>query len=81
MRVIKKKKKRKKILRPKKCKFCVAKVQDIDYKDINRMKKFLTDQGKIIARKITGNCAKHQRQMTGSIKRAREMALLPYCGN
>lgn len=66
--------------RPKKkvCSFCVDKVEHIDYKDIGRLKKFTTERGKILPRRISGNCAKHQRQLTLAIKRARSIALLPF---
>ena len=69
-----------KIRRAKKkvCSFCVDKVVDIDYKDIAKLKKFISERGKILPRRISGNCAKHQRQMTTAIKRARHIALLPY---
>jgi len=60
------------------CSFCVDKVQDIDYKDTARLRRYLNERGKIIPRRISGNCAKHQRQVTLAIKRARQMALLPY---
>jgi small subunit ribosomal protein S18 len=60
------------------CSFCVDKVQDIDYKDTARLRRYLNERGKIIPRRISGNCAKHQRQVTVAIKRARQMALLPY---
>ena len=73
-------KRKKKIIRPKKCKFCLNGVKDIDYKDVGRMSKYITERGKIIGRRITGNCAKHQRQLAASIKRARVMALLPFTG-
>lgn len=64
--------------RRKGCNFCVDHADHIDYKDINRLKKYTTDRGKILPRRITGNCAKHQRALTIAIKRARTMALLPY---
>ena len=64
--------------RKKVCNFCVDKVDHIDYKDSNRLKKYMTERGKILPRRITGNCAKHQRAVTVAIKRARAMALLPY---
>ncbi|MDP3980178.1 MAG: 30S ribosomal protein S18 [Chlamydiota bacterium] len=67
-----------KILRKKKCKFCVDKVEDIDYKDVLRLRKNLTERGKIIPRRITGNCSTHQRQLALSVKRARFIALIPY---
>lgn len=73
-------KKKKKIIRKKKCKFCTNTVVGIDYKEISRLSKYVTERGKIIPRKITGNCAKHQRQLTIAIKRARCMALLPFTG-
>ena len=64
--------------RRKVCAFCVDKIEHIDYKDTNRLKKYMTERGKILPRRITGNCAKHQRALTTAIKRARTMALLPY---
>ena len=60
------------------CSFCADKVDHIDYKDINKLKKYVTDRGKILPRRISGNCSKHQREVTISIKRARQVALLPY---
>jgi small subunit ribosomal protein S18 len=60
------------------CAFCMDKVDTIDYKDISKLKKFVTERGKILPRRISGNCAKHQRALTISIKRARTVALLPY---
>lgn len=65
-------------MRKKVCAFCADKAYQIDYKDVNRLKKYVTERGKIIPRRITGNCAKHQRQLTIAIKRARAIALLPY---
>jgi small subunit ribosomal protein S18 len=66
--------------RPKKrvCTFCVDKVEHIDYKDVFKLRKYITERGKILPRRISGNCAKHQRQVTAAIKRARHIALLPY---
>ena len=66
--------------KPKKkvCAFCVDKVADIDYKDTAKLKKYISERAKILPRRITGNCAKHQRQLTQAIKRARHIALLPY---
>lgn len=55
-------------------------IEDIDYKDIERLKEFLSEHGKILSRRVTGNRAKHQRRLTRSVKRARFMALLPYVG-
>ena len=60
------------------CSFCADKVDYIDYKDINKLKKYITDRGKILPRRISGNCSKHQREVTIAIKRARQVALLPY---
>ena len=60
------------------CSFCVDKVEQIDYKLGERLRRFITERGKILPRRISGNCAKHQRQLTIAIKRARQMALLPY---
>ncbi|HEX6988355.1 MAG TPA: 30S ribosomal protein S18 [Bacillota bacterium] len=64
--------------RRKVCAFCVDKIALVDYKDVSRLRKFLTERAKILPRRITGNCARHQRQLTRAIKRARQMALLPY---
>lgn len=60
------------------CSFCADKSANIDYKDINKLKKHITDRGKILPRRISGTCAKHQRELTIAIKRARQVALLPY---
>jgi len=60
------------------CSFCVDKIDVIDYKDVARLKKFITERGKILPRRISGNCAHHQRMLTTAIKRARIMALLPF---
>ena len=64
--------------RRKVCAFCADKVEADDYKDVMKLRKFLSEKGKILPRRISGNCAKHQRQLTVSIKRARQIALLPY---
>ena len=64
--------------RRKVCSFCVDSIESVDYKDVGRLRRFLSDRGKILPRRITGNCAKHQRQLTRAIKRARIMALLPF---
>jgi small subunit ribosomal protein S18 len=64
--------------RKKVCSFCVDKVTDIDYKEIAKLRKYISERGKILPRRISGNCAKHQRQLTVAIKRARHIALLPY---
>ncbi|AHF08327.1 30S ribosomal protein S18 [Desulfitobacterium metallireducens] len=60
------------------CSFCVDKVESIDYKETHKLRKYVTERGKILPRRISGNCAKHQRQVTVAIKRARAIALLPY---
>lgn len=64
--------------RKKVCAFCVDKIHDIDYKDVPRLRRYLSDRGKIVPRRVTGTCAYHQRQLTISIKRARHLAFLPY---
>ena len=64
--------------RRKVCSFCVDKIEHIDYKDVARLRRFTTERGKILPRRISGNCAKHQRQVTIAIKRARNIALLPF---
>lgn len=64
--------------RRKVCQFCADKIDYIDYKDTKRIRKFMTDRGKILPRRITGNCAAHQRMLTNAIKRARVVALVPY---
>lgn len=66
--------------KPKKkvCSFCVDKVDGIDYKDVPKLRRYTTERGKILPRRISGNCAKHQRQLTLAIKRARMIALLPF---
>ncbi len=60
------------------CSFCVDKMDTIDSKDVPRLKKYITERGKILPRRISGNCARHQRMLTSSIKRARNIALLPF---
>ena len=60
------------------CNFCVDKATNIDYKEIDKLRRFITERGKILPRRISGNCAKHQRQLTDAIKRSRNIALLPY---
>jgi len=64
--------------RRKVCSFCVDHVDSIDYKDVAKLRRFITERGKILPRRISGNCAKHQRQVTLAIKRARNIALLPF---
>lgn len=64
--------------RRKVCNFCVDKVQSIDYKDIPKLRRYISERAKIVPRRVTGTCARHQRQLTVAIKRARHVALLPY---
>ena len=64
--------------RRKVCSFCVDKVELIDYKDVPRLRRYTSERGKILPRRISGNCAKHQRQVTLAVKRARSIALLPF---
>jgi len=71
-------KKRGGIRRKKVCQFCADKTEMIDYKDVEKLRKYITDRGKILPKRITGTCAMHQRQVTKAIKRARMIALLPY---
>ena len=69
--------------KPKKrvCSFCVDKVSAVDYKETARLKRFITERGKILPRRISGNCARHQRQLTVAIKRARHIALIPFASD
>ena len=60
------------------CQFCADHQDYIDYKDVNLLRKFMSDRGKIRARRVSGNCAQHQRDVAAAVKNAREMALLPY---
>ena len=60
------------------CAFCVDKIETIDYKDVPRLRRYLSERAKIVPRRVTGTCARHQRQLTVAIKRARHLALLPY---
>jgi small subunit ribosomal protein S18 len=64
--------------RKKICQFCADKTENIDYKDVETLKKYVTERGKILPKRITGTCAMHQREVTTAIKRARIVALLPY---
>ncbi len=74
--------KEQKAFRPKRkkkvCAFCAEKVDHIDYKDAAKLRKFVSERSKILPRRITGTCAKHQRELTTAIKRARQIAILPY---
>lgn len=60
------------------CSFCVDKIDTIDYKDVARLRRFMSERAKILPRRVTGTCAHHQRELTVAIKRARHIALLPY---
>lgn len=73
MAFVKRRKRRKKV-----CHFCENKITNIDYKDIKTLQKYITERGKILPRRVTGTCAKHQRALTTEIKRARIVALLPF---
>ncbi len=64
--------------RRKVCAFCADRVSSIDYKDVPRLRRYLSERGKIVPRRVTGTCARHQRELTIAIKRARHLALLPY---
>ena len=70
--------KRKRFRRKKVCTYCVDGIKYIDYKDSKTLRGFITERGKIIPRRISGTCARHQRQLTSAIKRARNVALLPF---
>ena len=64
--------------RKKVCSFCVDKVENIDYKDVARLRRFVSERAKILPRRVTGTCARHQRELTVAIKRARQIALMPF---
>ena len=64
--------------RRKVCSFCVDKVENIDYKDVARLRRFVSERAKILPRRVTGTCARHQRELTVAIKRARQIALMPF---
>lgn len=64
--------------RKKVCAFCAEHITEVDYKDVEKLKRFVSDKGKILPRRVTGTCAKHQRTVTEAIQRARHIALLPY---
>ena len=67
--------------RKKVCLFCAEKAENIDYKDVAKLRKFISERAKILPRRVSGTCAQHQRELTTAIKRARQMALLPYVSN
>lgn len=73
-----KRKRRRHFSRRKICRFCADKGTSVHYRDINTLRLFITERGKIIPRRISGNCARHQREISTAIKRARQIALLPY---
>ena len=60
------------------CAFCSEKAETIDYKDVAKLRKYVTERGKLLPRRISGTCAKHQRQLTAAVKRSRNIALLPF---
>ncbi len=60
------------------CAFCVEHIDYIDYKEVSRLRRYLSERGKILPRRITGICARHQRRLTGALKRSRQIALLPF---
>jgi small subunit ribosomal protein S18 len=60
------------------CNFCVEKIEEIDYKEVSRLRRYVSERGKILPRRVTGTCARHQRRLTIALKRARHIALLPY---
>ena len=72
------KKKKPKKFRKKVCKLCIDRQPLMDYKEVSRLQRFITEKGKMLPRRISGNCARHQRQVASAIKRARQVALLPY---
>jgi small subunit ribosomal protein S18 len=65
-------------IRKRNCFFCKDKIDEVDYKNINQLRRYISEKGKIRSRRITGACRRHQRQVSVAVKRAREMALLPY---
>ena len=66
--------------RRKVCNFCADKIEHIEYKDTGKLRKFVSERGKILPKRMSGNCARHQRELTIAVKRARHIALLPYSG-
>jgi small subunit ribosomal protein S18 len=74
-------KKRRAYRRQKVCKFCLDKVVQVDFKDVKRLRSFVSDRGKIVPRRISGNCARHQRQLTVAVRRARSIALMAYAAD
>jgi small subunit ribosomal protein S18 len=72
---------RNKKMKKKVCSFCVDKNEEIDYKDVPRLRRYVSERAKILPRRVTGTCAMHQRELTEAIKRARHLALIPYTSN
>ena len=68
-------------IRKRNCYFCKEKIEEVDYKSQNQLRRYVSEKGKIRSRRITGACRRHQRQVAVAVKRAREMALLPYVSN
>jgi small subunit ribosomal protein S18 len=68
-------------VRRRNCHFCRDKVEQVDYKNVNQLRRYISEKGKIRSRRITGACRRHQNQLSVAVKRAREMALLPYVGS
>ncbi len=66
------------LARRRNCYFCREKIEEVDYKNYNQLRRYISEKGKIRSRRITGACRRHQRQVAQAVKRAREMALLPY---
>jgi small subunit ribosomal protein S18 len=77
-RMVKRKSTKERKPKRKNCSFCIEKITSLDYKDTMRLRKFVTERGKIVPRRISGNCARHQRALTDAVKRARVIALLPF---
>ncbi len=73
--------KKKRVSRKKICRFCADKVETINYKDAHKLRHYTTERGKIIPRRISGNCARHQRALSAALKRAREIGLLPFASD
>lgn len=71
---------KRRFFRKRNCRFCAEKIDYIDYKDVKTLRGYLTERGKILPRRISGNCARHQRKITVSVKRARNISLLPFIG-
>lgn len=69
---------KRRVFRKRPCRFCIDKVKEIDYLDYQKFQKFMTERGKIVPSRISGNCAKHQRQLSHAIRKARVMSLLPF---